>query len=494
MNITLSKTDYLLYRQCPKNLWLKIHKPEIYYKSELSEFEKLIIETGNEVELVARQLFPTGVLIEDRDEKSQKKTIEYINGCQETIFQPVFLKHGFLAACDIIKYDKKSHRWSLYEIKASNSIKEKTHLYDLAFQVNLLKLVGIELDRIHLLHLNPKYVKNGSLNLIKLFTIDDVTQQVNELLEPVQREMGVALAYITSDKEPSGQCICLYKGRSGHCSTFAYSNPQIPEYSIHDLARIGLSKAKLTELVDNNVFDIHQIPERIELSEIQKNQIDAHILDRAMIKRDKIILELGNLIFPLYFLDYETYPSAIPKFDGFSPYQQIPFQYSLHVIEAMDAEPKHFEFLHIGQHDPSQFLGESLKKNVGKIGSVIVWNKKFECKINKELAKRIPEMKKFIDEVNVRVYDLMDIFTKQYYVHKKFRGSTSIKAVLPVLVPELTYSDLEIQDGGTATQKWNLLTTGNIDMIEKERIAKNLKEYCKLDTFAMYSIWKHLNN
>jgi len=204
--------------------------------------------------------------------------------------------------------------------------------------------------------------------------------------------------------------------------------------------------------------------------------------------------ELENLVYPLYFLDYETFPAAIPRFDGFSPYQQIPFQYSLHIVESAESEPKHLEFLHTGTGDPGPTFAESLKKDIGPIGTVVVWNKKFECKINEELARRIPSMKKFIENVNNRVYDLMDVFSKQYYVHHNFQGSTSIKYILPVLAPELSYKQLEIQEGGTATQRWNELTTGNLSDSEKETIAKNLREYCKLDTFAMFKIWERLFN
>jgi hypothetical protein len=490
MEHLISKTDYLIYRECPKNAWLKIHRPDIYYKSELSEFEKSIIETGNEVETVARGLFPTGILIEGRDENSQAITKKHIADKTPTLFQPVVVKDSFLAALDILKLEPDGYH--IIEIKASNEIKEKLHLYDLAFQYVLLKKAGIDVKRMHILHLNSDYVRQGALDIAKLFKIDDVTEAILDLASKVKEEMDHALEYLSRKEEPSGPCSCVYKGRSGHCTTFSYSNPFVPEYSIHDIARIGVSKAKLIELADRSIFKIEDIPEDIELSEIQQNQVNTHITGRTIIKQDKIDEQLESLAYPLYFIDYETFPAAIPRFDGFSPYQQIPFQYSLHIARALDTEPEHLEFLYTGIDDPSLSFGESLKKNIGPIGTIIVWNKKFEMKINTELARRRPKFHVFIKDLNSRIYDLMDIFSKQYYVHKDFQGSTSIKAVLPVLVPELTYKKLEIREGGTATQKWNEMTTGNLSSIEKEKIAADLKEYCKLDTFAMYAIWKHL--
>jgi hypothetical protein len=490
----ISKTDYLLYRECPKNAWLKIHKPDVYYAGELSDFEKSIIETGNEVEIVARGLFPTGVLIGGRDEGAQRKTALLIESKEKTIFQPIFVKDGFMAAIDVLQFDEKSGAYNIFEIKASNQIKEKIHTFDLAFQVNLLIKAGIKVGTINLLHLNPDYVRKGELEITKLFTIDDVTETVSNLLEAVDEDTSRALKYLMAGSEPSGPCDCVYKGRSSHCTTFSYSNPHIPEYSVHDIARIGVSKAKLTELIDGNVFHLHEIPEHIELSDIQKNQVNVHISRRPIIKADKIAEELRSLVFPIYFLDYETFPCAIPRFDGFSPYQQIPFQYSLHIVESSaNNEPNHFEFIHTSTDDPSPPFAESLQNNIGKIGTIIVWNKKFECGRNDELAKRIPSAQKFFADLNTRVYDLMDIFSKQYYVHHDFQGSTSIKYVLPVLAPELSYKKLNIQEGGTATQRWNEMMTGDLTNVEKETIAANLLEYCKLDTYAMYMIWRNLS-
>ncbi len=490
----ISKTDYIIYRECPKNAWMKIHKPDVYYASELSEFEKHIIETGNEVELIARQLFPSGVLIEGRDEKARLETLDLVAKKDQTIFQPIFVKDGFLAAVDVLKYDPENDGFQIYEIKASNEVDEKVHLYDLAFQVALLRKCGIKVTGISLLHLNKEYVRDGELDIIKLFSIDDVSEAIEDMLSVVSDEMDIALAYLSAEKEPNGPCCCIYKGRSGHCSTFKHSNPHVPEYSVHDLTRIGSSKKKLMELIDSNIFHIHEADGRIVFSESQQNQIDAHIHDRVLIRKDLIAEEFSKLEYPLYFLDYETFPSAVPLFDGYSSYNQIPFQYSLHVLESPDAEPKSFEFLYTKSDDPCSALAESLQSHIGSKGSVIVWYKPFEKSRNTEMGQRLPGCKDFFNILNDRVFDLMDIFSKQYYVHKDFKGSCSIKKVLPVLVPELSYKELLIKEGGTASQAWKKLVDGKYSKEEAEEITNALKTYCGLDTYAMYMIFKRLND
>jgi hypothetical protein len=143
-------------------------------------------------------------------------------------------------------------------------------------------------------------------------------------------------------------------------------------------------------------------------------------------------------------------------------------------------------------HTTSEAMCASLQRHIGETGSVVVWSKKFECTINRELSERIPAVKSFLDSLNSRVFDLMDIFSKQLYVHKGFKGGTSIKDVLPVLVPELSYKDLAIQEGGTASQSWDKITSAQTSQCEKDAIARDLKLYCERDTFAMVAIWRHL--
>jgi hypothetical protein len=490
----LTKTNYIIWRDCKKNAWLKIHKPDIYFEHQLSAFEQSIIETGNEVELEARKLFPNGVLVEERGADALKITKELLGKKDPVIFQATFEVDGFFAAVDILELSSKNGRCSIVEIKATNDVDPKTHYHDLAFQYNLLKRAGLDIESANLLHLNSEYVREGKLNLKKLFVSENLTEKIEEMSADVLAEMQLAKDYLNAPDEPKGPCDCLRKGRSGHCTTFDYSNRDVPAYGVHDLARIGLSKRKLTELVDGNVFELKDIPESIldGLSDIQKNQIWTYLHNREIIDKEKIAEELEALVFPLYFLDYETFPAAIPRFDSFSPYNQIPFQYSLHILDKPDTEPRHVDFLFDNKTDPSRAFAESLQTNICAVGSVIVWHKDFECGRNRELAQRLPDTKKFFENIEGRIFDLETIFKKQFYVHKNFKGSSSIKKVLPVLIPSLKYDDLAIKEGGTAAEKWNQVVSGTLGDEEKALIIEALKTYCGLDTYAMYAIWKSL--
>jgi uncharacterized protein DUF2779 len=488
----ISKTDYMLWRECPKNAWLRAHKPDVYYASELTDFEKSIIDTGVEVEELARGLFRDGVLVAGCLEDARQTTEELLAARTSTLFQPIFERDGFVAAVDLLQYNSATDGYTIREIKSSTKPKEE-HLYDVAFQTLLLRRCGMKIERVFIIHLNPNYMRLGGLDLANLFASADITTKVDKIAETVAREIEEARTYLVGD-EPVGSCSCIYKGRSRHCSTFHYSNPHVPEYGVHDIARIGNSPKKLKEMIDAGVFALENIPTHIELSDIQRAQVRAYSSGETIIKKEAIAGELEKLKFPLYFIDYETCPSAIPLFDHYLPYHHVPFQYSLHVLGSPGEALIHKEFLHTAHEEPSELFVSSLRENIDSIGSIIVWNKTFESGINKDIARRLPDAQGFIANLNDRIYDLEGIFSKQYYVHKNLWGKVSIKNVVPVLAPQLNYSSLEIQDGGTASITWSKIVSGCHSEEECNQLREALKEYCGMDSYAMYAIWRALHD
>ena len=488
---SISKTDYVLWRGCAKNAWLRLHKPDIYYAAELTEFEQSIIDAGIEVEGAARALFPGGTLIAASHSEGQQKTTELLTVKSGTLFQPVFEKDGLLAAIDVLQFDHTEGQCSIYEIKSSTQL-EHEHLYDLAYQVVLLRKAGRSVTRACLIHLNPNYTRQGELDLNHLFAIVDMTSQVDQVADSVALEMEQARAYLLAEAEPRGPCSCIYEGRSRHCSTFRYSNPKVPDYGIHDISRIGNSPDTLKQLVDAGVLTLDQVPSNIRLSDAQKTQVRVYHSGETVIDKRSIAREFGELNFPLHFIDYETYAPALPCFDRFSPYDQIPLQYSVHIVGSPGEQPIHCDFLHSGSADPTASFLCSLEQHVGSFGSLIVWNKSFESQVNDRIAQRVPEARSYLAEVNDRMYDLKDIFAKQYFVHRDLLGKTSIKSVLPVLASELNYSTLAIRNGASAALAWSELLSGELTAKESTDLAAKLRAYCTLDSYGMVAIWRAL--
>lgn len=491
----LSKTDYLVFKDCEKNAWLKIHKPDIYYSKPLSTFDEGIIETGNEVDILARDLFPGGFLVEDRNDF--EKTMDLVSLHEKVIYQPVFETKNYKMICDILVWNETTKVYDLYEVKASNSgedkkKKDELYSYDIAFQCAVLKELNIPVGKLNLIRLNSEYVRVGDLDIFELFSVEDFTEKIMSVIDGVSVEMKNAYEILSNEIEPYGPCKCIIRGRSSHCTTFSYSNPDVPDYSVHDISRIGSSKGKLAELVDSGIFKIEDVPEDFPLSEKQRNQILATQLNKIFIEKEEIKNFLENITTPISFLDYETFAAGIPRFTRYSPFNQIPFQFSLHIVDDYNRDPVHKEFIFTENKNPDEAFILALKKYLPSQGHVIVWYKSFEMGRNKDLANRNPEHKIFLEDLNNRIVDLMDIFSNQYFVHPKFKGKTSIKYILPVLAPDLSYKALDIQEGGTASNTWNKIVSG--DYGEEEALEKtdHLKTYCELDTFAMYRIWKYL--
>jgi len=494
--VIISKTTFLDFLHCPKNIWLKTHKPELLSRFILSEFEKHLLLQGNEVESTARNLFPGGIQVVATGDDACRETERILTEETTAIFQATFMADGFIAKNDVLAWNDTNKSWDLYEIKGTNSLRENTpdhdHIDDLTFQVSVLKRSGVPVGNFYIIHLNREYVRDGELDFKKLFKIEYETEEVFTRLAKVENQMEETKKYLRSDIEPVGNCDCIYHGRKKHCATFEYSNPEVPKYSVHDLSRI--SKKKLGTLIESGIKDLTDVPFEFELTRIQKNQLNVHKQQRPIINLKAIKAEMEALKFPLYFFDYEAFGSAIPAFDGYRPYQRIPFQFSLHILQTPESEPEHIEYLHDDLSDPSRNVSEMLQKYIKPGGTIMVWHKSFEEGVNREIGERLPEFSEFFEKMNRSIYDLEDIFTGQHYVHHGFRGSTSIKKVLPVIAPKLTYDDLFIHEGGQAADAWWKMLSPNTTSIQKKDISLDLKTYCGLDTYAMYAIWRFLYN
>lgn len=491
-NIQITKTDYLNFRFCRKNLWLQKNRPDEFGRFSLSEFELELVKEGQEVDRESQNLFPEGVVVSGSPEKTVLETKKLL-GEHATIFQGAILHDYYYIRTDILKWNEKLSGYELYEVKATTKVKTEkfnNHIYDLAFQYCVCKIAGIKIVKLAVIHLDAEYQKFGEINYDKLFKKEDVTKDVLGVADEVAQEMSLMIGYLSGPEEKYCQCRYRTRNDSNHCTTFDYSNPDIPEYAVHDVTRINSKKLGL--LIESGVLDIKDIPEDFEMSDTQKFQVDAAKRNKPHIDTDAIEQFLKSLVFPLYLIDYESYLPAIPRYDRYHPYQNIVFQYSLHIMDTPGGEVRHTEFLATENREPSADLVEKMKKDIGRYGTILVWHKPFEMGRNREMAKLNPTFEKFLEEINDRVVDLKEVFSKNLFVHPKFCGSASIKKVMPVLIPELSYKHLAINNGADANKQWGKMINGEMTADEKTETIRNLLTYCKQDTFAMVRIYQYL--
>lgn len=488
----ITKTDFLLFLECPKNFWLMKNDPDSYISRLDTEFEKTKMKEGYEVERLAQSLFLDGVLVSGKLDEQWKKTKELITKKESPIFQSTFLTaRSLLAKIDVLVYNESSDSWDIYEVKSSTRVKtdrQNNHIKDVAFQKIALEEAGTSVGEVYLVLLNSDFKKNGKINVKELFKVTNVTEDINKALNTTKSEIEEAVSFCKEKEMDRNSCSCIYLSRPNHCSSFSVFNPKVPDYSLHDISRIRPDKIK--SIVDSGIVRIEDISNNYELTSNQRLQVDLAISQRPLINRKSIQKSLENLKYPLYFLDYETYTSAIPLVDGFSPHQHLPFQVSIHLLNTED-KLQHFEFLAKKIDDATAHLVEFLKKTIISKGTMISWHASFENSINSKIADMYPEHREFLLELVERTFDLEKIF-KGDYLHPGFKGRSSIKKVLPVLFPEFTYKILDIQSGTEAMENWRRMIFDPISNNEKSKIEVKLKEYCALDTLALVKIFKHL--
>ncbi|MGC1517061.1 MAG: DUF2779 domain-containing protein, partial [Maribacter sp.] len=330
-------------------------------------------------------------------------------------------------------------------------------------------------------------VKQGVIVPNELLEITEVTEVVDAIYSSVVNQINAASNFINKEVINEMICSCKYKTRSNHCDAFSYFNSNITEYSIYEIGRI--SAKKVGSLVDNEQLAIIDISADFELNVNQQTQVASVKQEQPKINEANIKRELDKLKFPLHFIDYETYASAIPRLDGLSPHKHLTFQVSIHTLTE-DGTLTHFEYLLDTMKMPIDML-KAMQDFTGSTGTFVSWHASFEIGRNKDLMAWLPQFTSYLTYINEHTFDLETIFKKDY-IDYRFHGSSSIKKVLPVLCPDISYSDLDVNNGTMALDTWGRMVLDKDFNENIEATRKNLLDYCKLDTLAMVEIYRFL--
>lgn len=442
----LSKSTFTYGCQCDKRLYLHKFKPEL--RNEEDEQQQAIFQAGTDVGILAQKLFEGGVDASPPDPFSYQKSVADTKGYLKThdvIYEAAFQFEGVMCAVDILV--REGNKWHAYEVKSTNSVKPQ-HRLDAALQYYVIKNSGLPLSDFSIITFNKNYVRVGDIDVKELFVAQSVKQYCKDEMGFIGTKIwalkDMLEAKIEPVVEPGDFCFKPYE-----CNFTQHCWKNVPE----------------------------------EVEEI--DETDMPFVDKPALKEF-----VKQIQYPLYFFDFETVMYGVPEFDYSSTYQQIPFQFSLHVQKSANAEVEHFAFLGDGIKDPRKKLIEAMLNFLGKKGSIFGWWISFEQGRIKELAKNFPKYEKELLAINERMVDLIKPFKSQAFYHPDFKGSASLKNVLPVVVPELSYNVLTIQEGGTASFVYSQLK--NMDEQTAAENMTDLLEYCKLDTLAMVKIYERL--
>lgn len=465
---TLTKSNFLTYLDAPMHLWADENNK---FEKPLSVYEQHLLTEGYAVEKLAKQYLENFVA----------KNPQY-----KLVWQKTYTDKNYEVKADALLHHTQRNTYDIYEIKSATSV-DKINIQDATFQYLVLNK-NIKVNKVHILHLNKDYTRFGALNIDSLFIADDITEEIKKYIDEVDTQREKALKVLNSTTLVAIQP-CL---NPKTCRCLSLCHKDLPSFSIFNIP--NLTPKKKQELLDMGITQAIDIPDNYKLSYKQSLVREVAKTNTPIINHEAIRKELEQLVFPLYFLDYETYNSAIPLYDGYHPQQQMVFQYSLHVLDNPGEQLQHFEYLATDASEPSLGLVKQLTQNIGDTGSVIVWNKTFEATRNKELTEIHPEFAEFLADLNERMYDLADCIKEGFYVHPQFRGSWSIKNVLPVMVPNLSYKKLAVNKGDQAMISWWTMIQNADALADADKTAQDLLEYCKLDTLAMVEVWGKLKN
>jgi hypothetical protein len=485
--MNLSKSLYTKGIQCQKALWLKKYNKEVLSAPDDSALARF--ETGNEVGELACHLFPNGVEIPytTNFDEMINQTAEHIKNGMKYIYEATFSFNGILVLVDVLEiHDDGSV--SIYEVKSSSSVKG-IYVHDTSIQYYVLSQLGKIIKTANVVHINSSYIRGNDLKLDELFTIADVTQEVVELQINIPNTLKEFKLILSDNINEPDIDIGSHCKKPYECDAKEYcwkTQRDIPEYSIFNIFNLGSKKQ--VELYSQGIKNIKDIPDAFAMTANQKLSVDTFKSQEIFIDTDKIKEFIDTLTYPIYHLDFETFQQAIPQWKGITPYQQIPFQYSLH-IEQKDGTLIHKEYLALDGIDPREEIAKRLVEDIPSDVTVLAYNMSFEKGVIQKLSDLYPSLSLHLLSINENMKDLMVPFQKKYYITPSMNGSYSIKYVLPALVPDFAkaYKSLDgVQNGSEAMNAFANMS--KMEKNEKQKMRTSLIKYCELDTLAMIKI------
>ena len=463
----VSKSEFIAGWQCDKYLWLDRHERRSRSVDPMSQF---LMQQGSAVGKLAQGLFS--------DAKYEVEAVAL----------------GAMARADIVR--RQNGKLLIYEVKSSgydpeNPYKEnkEEYIWDLALQVYVFEGSGQAVDKAHLVLINKDFVKQGPIDPHLFFNIEDVTSQVRELLPRVEKALAHFKLILSQPQAPD---VAI----DTHCRSPHDCPWQERCYPVQGPGHIF----KLRMLFWRDKFKLfHQGVTSIteysgKLDSWQAKQVEVFKSQAPHIEKEAIQAFIAKLRYPLYHLDFETYNPAIPAFDGTRPNRQNVFQYSLHIQDSPGAAPRHFEYLPEHQGDPRRELLEKLLGELGESGSILAYYASFEIERLKELAIAFPEYESKIQAALKRFEDLEKPFSSGHYIHPQMEGKSSIKNVLPALVPSMTYKGMAVADGLGAIRAYAEILDAKTTEARRAELRKDLKAYCGQDTLAMVEILRVLES
>jgi len=477
----LTKSAFLCGLQCDKLLWVDRNQPE--QLPPVDESTQAVFDQGHQVGDLAKELYPDGIEIDwENGHEAGIAQTRAVLAERKPMFEAGFQTGKLHARADILQ-PAAGGRWDLIEAKSSSKVKEE-HIPDVAFQKHVYESAGIRIRRCYLIHIDTSYTRRGALDVEGLFQRTEVTGEVGTMEVEVRSEARRLLSVMAKPRCPEVEVGPHCAG----CALYDQCWSFLPDHSVFSLARGG---AKSYDLMEQGILKVRDIPEDFELNAKQEIQVACDKSGKVHIERNALRRFLDQLRYPLYFLDFETMSVAVPPYDLLSPYEKVPFQYSLHIVDSPVKRARRHSYIAGGAADPRPEILSNLKTLIGKKGSIVAFNASFEKSVLRSCVNRFPRFAAWFQSMEPRIVDLYTPFRDFHYYHPDQDGSASLKAVLPVLTGK-SYEDLEIADGQVAALRFREMAFGNLPAAKEKEIRNALEIYCRQDSEGMLEIVKAL--
>ena len=482
MSKLLTKSKYIIGLQCPKYLWTAVNAKEQIPPPDLATQHRF--DEGSKVGEFATKLYPMGTFVKGDFMENIRKS-KTLLAERRPLFEAGFMVNNCFSRVDILN-PVEDDAWDIIEVKSATKTKE-VNIDDVSFQRYCYENAGIKIRKCFLMHINNQYVRQGDIDPQQLFTLEDITEEVEKASHGIEVRIKDMLEIINSAK-PEEEI-------GPHCSD-PYACPLIkecwkflPKNHVFNLYR---GKKLGNDLFQSGILAIKDIPEDYKLSVKQRIQLNCAKSEQTHIDKEALSNFISQLEYPIHFLDFETYSTVIPLYDNLKPYQRVPFQFSLHILNSLNDKPQHYSFLAEGSDDPRRAFLDNMKKMIGEKGSIVVYNQAFEIGVMKELVAIFPEDEEWVSSIIKRVEDLLIPFRAFDYYNPSQQGSASVKKVLPALTGK-TYDNMDIHEGEGASIEYARITHTEVTEEDRQKIRADLEEYCGLDTEGLIFILRELD-
>jgi len=491
----LTKSRYIDGLRCEKKLWLGWHQRLPY--EEALPFS--VLDTGNRIGRGACALFPGGVEVTEKPyehEAAVARTLELMAGDTPAIFEAAFEAHGIRIRVDIL--ERLDNGWGLREVKSSTEVSEKKyHVDDVAVQLYVLQGAGVDITSVELIHVNNTYrLESGGIAWPEMLIRRDLTLEANDRLAQVADKVPKLFEVLSLDEAPDVYATKSLCKNPYPCDYFDQCMAAKPDDWIGLLTGIRLSRIQALRARD--VESIPDIPEDVKLPQKQALALDCLASGEIWVSEDLADV-LGSLGPPAYYMDFEAMMSGIPAYVGTRPYETVPFQFSVHSIDE-DGVLTHTAYLAEGDVHPGREFAEELISAIDHGDwPVLVYHQKYELDVLGALCEMFPDLAEDLGIIMKNVVDLLPV-VRDHVCHPGFitkralsSSTYSIKNVLPVLVPSMSYADLDgVAEGGEASRVFAAIVHGVYTGREADDFRQQLLDYCAQDTLAMVEIQKAL--